>query len=232
MKLSILAGALLLAPASFVRAQDNPADLIVHNGKVADRGREVHHRRGRRGARRQGRRRRDERRRPQAQGRRRRASSTPAARPCCRACTTATRTRSARRGSEVGDPIPLLRSIPEVLDYIKKRAAELPEGQVDRPPLRLPDAAQGSPLPHEGGTRRGRAEAPGAVPRRPRGHRQLHGAGSLRRHEGHARPAGRAGREGPEDRRADRHAPQRLRRAQGRARRRRASRPPRRRARR
>ncbi len=32
-------------------------------------------------------------------------------------------------GSEVGDPIPLLRSIPEVLDYIKKRAGELPEGK-------------------------------------------------------------------------------------------------------
>src|SRR5437016_2126272 len=29
---------------------------------------------------------------------------------------------------EVGDPIPLLRSIPEVLEYIKKRAAETPEG--------------------------------------------------------------------------------------------------------
>ena len=32
-------------------------------------------------------------------------------------------------GSEVGDPIPLLRSIPEVLDYIKKRAGEIPEGK-------------------------------------------------------------------------------------------------------
>lgn len=32
-------------------------------------------------------------------------------------------------GSEVGDPIPLLRSIPEVLDYIKKRTTELPEGK-------------------------------------------------------------------------------------------------------
>jgi predicted amidohydrolase YtcJ len=32
-------------------------------------------------------------------------------------------------GSEAGDPIPLLRSIPEVLDYIKKRTAELPEGK-------------------------------------------------------------------------------------------------------
>ena len=32
-------------------------------------------------------------------------------------------------GSEVGDPIPLLRSIPEVLDFIKKRAGELPEGK-------------------------------------------------------------------------------------------------------
>jgi predicted amidohydrolase YtcJ len=31
--------------------------------------------------------------------------------------------------SEVGDAIPLLRSIPEVLDYIKKRAADTPEGQ-------------------------------------------------------------------------------------------------------
>ena len=31
--------------------------------------------------------------------------------------------------SEVGDPIPLLRSIPEVLDFIKKRAAETPEGK-------------------------------------------------------------------------------------------------------
>jgi hypothetical protein len=31
--------------------------------------------------------------------------------------------------SEVGDPIPLLRSIAEVLDYIKKRASELPEGK-------------------------------------------------------------------------------------------------------
>lgn len=31
--------------------------------------------------------------------------------------------------SEVGDPIPLLRSIPEVLDFIKKRASELPEGK-------------------------------------------------------------------------------------------------------
>lgn len=31
--------------------------------------------------------------------------------------------------SEVGDGVPLLRSIPEVLDYIKKRAAELPEGR-------------------------------------------------------------------------------------------------------
>lgn len=31
--------------------------------------------------------------------------------------------------SEVGDPIPLLRSIPEVLDFIKKRAGELPEGK-------------------------------------------------------------------------------------------------------
>lgn len=31
--------------------------------------------------------------------------------------------------SEVGDPIPLLRSIPEVLEHIKKRAAELPEGK-------------------------------------------------------------------------------------------------------
>ncbi len=32
-------------------------------------------------------------------------------------------------GSEVGDPVPLLRSIPEVLDHIKKRATELPEGK-------------------------------------------------------------------------------------------------------
>src|SRR5579883_136866 len=31
--------------------------------------------------------------------------------------------------SEVGDPIPLLRSIPEVLDFIKKRTAETPEGK-------------------------------------------------------------------------------------------------------
>jgi predicted amidohydrolase YtcJ len=31
--------------------------------------------------------------------------------------------------SEAGEPLPLLRSIPEVLDYIKKRAAELPEGK-------------------------------------------------------------------------------------------------------
>ncbi|HVL12185.1 MAG TPA: amidohydrolase family protein, partial [Gemmata sp.] len=31
--------------------------------------------------------------------------------------------------SEVGDPIPLLRSIPEVLEYIKKRAATTPAGQ-------------------------------------------------------------------------------------------------------
>jgi predicted amidohydrolase YtcJ len=31
--------------------------------------------------------------------------------------------------SEVGDPIPLFRSIPEVLDYIKKRAADTPEGK-------------------------------------------------------------------------------------------------------
>lgn len=31
--------------------------------------------------------------------------------------------------SEVGDPIPLLRSVPEVLEHIKKRAAELPEGK-------------------------------------------------------------------------------------------------------
>ncbi|MCI0703650.1 MAG: amidohydrolase [Planctomycetia bacterium] len=31
--------------------------------------------------------------------------------------------------SEVGDPIPLLRSIPEVLDFIKKRAADTPEGK-------------------------------------------------------------------------------------------------------
>ncbi|MBY0459050.1 MAG: amidohydrolase [Gemmataceae bacterium] len=31
--------------------------------------------------------------------------------------------------SEVGDPIPLLKSIPEVLEFIKKRAQELPEGK-------------------------------------------------------------------------------------------------------
>jgi predicted amidohydrolase YtcJ len=31
--------------------------------------------------------------------------------------------------SEVGDPVPLLRSIPEVLEYIKKRTADTPEGQ-------------------------------------------------------------------------------------------------------
>ncbi|VTT99179.1 amidohydrolase : Putative TIM-barrel fold metal-dependent hydrolase OS=Singulisphaera acidiphila (strain ATCC BAA-1392 / DSM 18658 / VKM B-2454 / MOB10) GN=Sinac_6486 PE=4 SV=1: Amidohydro_3 [Gemmataceae bacterium] len=31
--------------------------------------------------------------------------------------------------SEVGDPVPLLRSIPEVLEYITKRAADTPEGQ-------------------------------------------------------------------------------------------------------
>src|SRR5262249_16895214 len=30
--------------------------------------------------------------------------------------------------NEVGDPVPLLRSIPEILDYIKKRAAGTPEG--------------------------------------------------------------------------------------------------------
>jgi predicted amidohydrolase YtcJ len=32
-------------------------------------------------------------------------------------------------GSEVGDPIPDLRSVPEVLDHIRKRAAATPEGQ-------------------------------------------------------------------------------------------------------
>ena len=31
--------------------------------------------------------------------------------------------------SEVGDPLPLLRSIPEVLEHIKKRTADTPEGQ-------------------------------------------------------------------------------------------------------
>ncbi len=120
---------LLLSSASFVRAQpDNPADLIVHNGKVltvdakfstaeavAVRGGKV-----------------------VAVGNS--ADVLKHKGPKTRVIDANGKTVMpglydshthpvGAAGSEVGDPIPLLRSIPEVLDYIKKRASELPEGR-------------------------------------------------------------------------------------------------------
>ena len=130
MKLLPLAAVVLLtAAASFARAQpDSPADLIVHNGKVltvdakfstaeavAVRGGKV-----------------------VAVGKS--ADVLKHKGPKTRVIDANGKTVMpglydshthpvGAAGSEVGDPIPLLRSIPEVLDYIKKRAGELPEGK-------------------------------------------------------------------------------------------------------
>jgi len=125
----VFAGLLLAAPASFVHAQpETPADLIVHNGKVltvdakfstaeavaVSGGKIV------------------------AVGKS--ADVLKLKGPKTRVIDASGKTVMpglydshthpvGAAGSEVGDPIPLLRSIPEVLDYIKKRASELPEGK-------------------------------------------------------------------------------------------------------
>ena len=122
--------------------------------------------------------------------------------------------------SEAGDPIPDLRSIPEVFDFIKKRAATTPEGNWIVIRYAFPTRLKEARFPTK-------AELDAVAPKHP----VLYHAGPAGIANSMALevsgvtkdtknpPAGH-GRQGPEDRRADRHAPQRLRRAQGRARRR------------
>jgi predicted amidohydrolase YtcJ len=125
----LTAGAMVaLAPVPFVRAQDDPADLIVHNGKVltvdakfstaeavAVRGGKV-----------------------VAVGKS--ADVLKLKGEKTRVIDAGGKTVMpglydshthpvGAAGSELGAGVPLLRSIPEVLDHIKKRAAELPEGK-------------------------------------------------------------------------------------------------------
>ena len=129
LRAGVFASLLLAAPASLVQAQpDNPADLIVQNGKVltvdakfstaeavAVRGGKI-----------------------AAVGTN--ADVLKLKGPKTRVIDANGKTVMpglydshthpvGAAGSEVGDPIPLLRSIPEVLDFIKKRTTELPEGK-------------------------------------------------------------------------------------------------------
>ena len=82
---------------------------------------------------------------------------------------------------------------------------------VDRPALRVPDAAGRRAVPDQGGAGRGGTETPGPVPRGTGRDRQQHGAEGVGRDEGHAKSVGRRSREGPGDGRADRDDSERLR---------------------
>ncbi len=105
--------------------------------------------------------------------------------------------------SELNAPLPRLKSLKDAFDYIRKRAANTPEGDwivlYFAFPTRLDEAA----LSDEGRTRRGRTEASGAVPCGTGGHGQLDGPEGVRHQPRHEPGGGR--RQGPEDRRADRH---------------------------
>jgi predicted amidohydrolase YtcJ len=123
-----LAGLLLAVPASPVVAQDHPADLIVHNGRVltvdaqfstaeavairggkivaVGRNADV----------------------LKLQGEKTRLLDAHGHTVMPGLFDSHTHPIGAA-SSEVGAPLPVLRSIPEVLDYIQKRARELPEGK-------------------------------------------------------------------------------------------------------
>lgn len=123
-----LAGLLLAAPGSLVVAQDHPADLIVHNGRVLTVDAQF----------------------STAEAVAIRAGKIVAVgrnADVLKLQGEKTRVLDAHghtvmpglfdshmhpvgaASSEVGAPLPVLRSIPEVLDYIQKRARELPEGK-------------------------------------------------------------------------------------------------------
>jgi predicted amidohydrolase YtcJ len=124
----VLAGVLLAAPAGLVHGQPlNPADLIVHNARVVtlDAKSSVFEAVAARGG---------------------RVTAVGTSADVLKLKGDATRVIDAGGKTvlpglydshvhpvgaalgEVGDNIPLLRSIPEVLDYIKRRAADTPEG--------------------------------------------------------------------------------------------------------
>ena len=121
--------------------------------------------------------------------------------------------------SEAGDPIPDLRSIPAILDFIKKRAATTPEGKWIVIRYAFPTRLKEARFPT-------RAELDSVSPRHPvlyhagpAGVANSAGPQDVGRHQGNQEPAGGPGRKRPRHRRADRDASQRLRRAEGRPRR-------------
>ena len=112
--------------------------------------------------------------------------------------------------SEVGDPIPLLRSIPEVLAFITARAAAVPEGKWIVIRYAFPTRLKEARFPTKAELDSVSPKHPVPVPRRAGGRRQQLRTPDVRRDARHQEPARRPGGEGREDRRADRHAPQRL----------------------
>ncbi len=123
-----LAGVLLAVSGSLVVAQDHPADLIVHNGRVLtvdaqfSTAEAVAIRAGK----------------IVAVGRTADVLKLQGEKTCVLDAQGHTVMPGlfdshthpvGAASSEVGAPLPVLRSIPEVLDYIHKRASELPEGK-------------------------------------------------------------------------------------------------------
>ena len=122
--------------------------------------------------------------------------------------------------SEADHPIPVFESLADVMAYFAERVKAQPKGTWIVARYAFPTRLSESRFPTRAELDSDRAGAHGPAPGRAGRRRQHEGPGSLRHHPRHARPAGRADRQGSAHRRADRDAAKRVLGPQGPARRR------------